>query len=144
MKGRPITALVFQPDGEHKLGSSFVTHRVRQGYEPKRMSKTAKSPKRKRRKLTARQLTEKFPNLQPNDNCLTNIACPECGNRNQFRIEMKSVFTLRDDGTDGYEDADWGQNAYCQCGECQHEGKVRDFTFAGLDDLLQSANASKA
>ena len=53
---------------------------------------------------------------------------------------MKSVFTLRDDGTDGYEDTDWGRNAYCQCGQCQHEGKVRDFTFPGLDDLLHTAN----
>ncbi len=108
------------------------------------MSKTAKSPKRKPRKLTARQLTEKFPDLRPNDNCLTNIACPECGNRDPFRIEMKSVFTLRDDGTDGYEDTDWGRNAYCQCGECKHEGKVRDFAFPGLDDLLRSANESKS
>lgn len=97
----------------------------------------------KTRKLTARHLAQKFPSLQQNENCLTNIACPECGNRDQFRIEMKSVFALRDDGTDGYEDTDWGQNAYCQCGGCQHEGKVRDFTFAGLDDLLQSANESK-
>ena len=104
------------------------------------MSKSTKTLKGKLRKLTARRLMQKFPNLQPNDNCLTNIACPECGNRDQFRIEMKSVFTLRDDGTDGYEDTDWGRNAYCQCGQCQHEGKVCDFIFAGLDDLLHTAN----
>ena len=104
------------------------------------MSKITKTLKGKPRKLTARRLMQKFPNLQPNDNCLTNIACPECGNRDQFRIEMKSVFTLRDDGTDGYEDTDWGRNAYCQCGQCQHEGKVRGFTFPGLDDLLHTAN----
>ena len=107
------------------------------------MSEATKSLTGKTHTLTARQLAQKFPNLQPNGNCLTNIACPECGNRDQFRIEMKSVFTLRDAGTDDYEDTDWGQNAYCQCGECKHEGKVRDFTFAGLDDLLQSANESK-
>ncbi len=104
------------------------------------MSKSTKTLKGKPRKLTARRLMQKFPNLQPNDNCLTNIACPECGNRDQFRIEMKSVFTLRDDGTDGYEDTDWGRSAYCQCGQCQHEGKVRGFTFPGLDDLLHTAN----
>ena len=104
------------------------------------MSKSTKTLKGKPRKLTARRLMQKFPNLQPNDNCLTNIACPECGNRDQFRIEMKSVFTLRDTGTDGYEDTDWGRNAYCQCGQCQHEGKVRDFTFPALDDLPHTAN----
>jgi hypothetical protein len=107
------------------------------------MSKTIKSLTGKTRTLTARQLAQKFQNLQPNDNCLTDIACPECGNRDQFRIEMKSIFALRDAGTDGYEDTDWGQNAYCQCCECQHEGKVRDFTFAGLDELLQSVNEPK-
>ena len=107
------------------------------------MNETTKSLAAKTSKLNAQQLAQKFQNLLPNDNCLTNIACPECGNRDQFRIEMKSVFTLRDDGTYGYEDTDWGQNDYCQCGECQHEGKVRDFTFAGLDELLQSAIQEK-
>src|SRR5437660_5765113 len=75
------------------------------GREQKRMRKTTK------RKLTARRLIQKLPRLRPNENCLINIACPECGNRDQFRIEMKSMFTLRDDGTDGYEDTEWGQNA---------------------------------
>jgi len=92
-----------------------------------------------KRKLTARRLIQKLPRLRPNENCLINIACPECGNRDQFRIEMKSMFTLRDDGTHGYEDMEWGQNAFCQCGQCQHEGKVRDFTFPGLDELLHTA-----
>ncbi len=101
------------------------------------MKKTTK------RKLTAWRLIQKFPRLQLNENCLTNIACPECGNRDQFRIEMKSTFTLRDDGTDGHGDTEWGRHAYCQCGQCQHEGRVRDFTFPGLDDLLRSANESK-
>ena len=100
----------------------------------------SKKSKRDPRRLTARRLVEEFPRLKPNSNCLTNIACPECGNRDQFRIEMKSMFTLRDDGTDGYEDTEWGRSNYCQCGQCQHEGKVRDFIFPGLDDLLHTAN----
>ena len=99
--------------------------------------------KTNRRKLTARQLIQMFPRLRSNENCLTDIACPECGTREEFRIEMKSVFTLRDDGTDSYEDTEWGRSNYCQCGQCQHEGKVRDFTFLGLDDLLRSAHESK-
>lgn len=96
-----------------------------------------------KRKLTARQLIQKFPRLRPNENCLEDIACPECANRDQFRIEMRSIFTLRDDGTDNYEDTEWGRSDYCQCPQCQHEGKVRDFTFPGLDNLLQSAHESK-
>lgn len=102
--------------------------------QKKRMSKTTK------RRLTARQLIQKFPRLRRNKNCLINIACPECGNRDQFRIEMKSVFTLRDDGTEGYEDTEWERNDYCQCSQCQREGKVRDFTFPDLDDLLHVPN----
>ena len=107
------------------------------------MRGTTKAPTGKTRKLTAWQLAQKFQKLQQNNNCLTNIACPECGNRDQFRIEMKSVFSLCDAGTVGYEDTDWGPNGFCQCVECHHEGKVRDFTFAGLDDLLQSVIESK-
>lgn len=96
-----------------------------------------------KRKMTARQLIQKFPRLRRNGNCLTNIACPECGNRDEFRIEMKSTFMLRDDGTDGYEDTEWGLSSFCQCRQCQHEGKVHDFTFPGLDDLLRPAHESK-
>ncbi len=56
---------------------------------------------------------------------------------------MKGVFILRDAGTDDHEDTDWEQNAYCQCGGCQHEAKVGDFTFAGLDGLLKPAKQSE-
>src|SRR5437762_6566744 len=44
---------------------------------PRRMSKSTKTLKGKPRKLTARRLMQKFPNLQPNDNCLTNIRSEE-------------------------------------------------------------------
>lgn len=101
------------------------------------MSKISKSAKTGGRKPTARQLRQKFPDLAANANCLVNIACPKCGYREDFRIEMRSIFTLYDNGTDGYEDTNWGPNSYCQCGRCQHEGKVRDFSFHGLDELLQ-------
>lgn len=129
-KPRPLRCSARQ---EREIAGS----RFREAASKKRMRRTTK------RKLTARKLIQKFPRLQRKANCLTDIACPGCGNREEFRIEMKSMFTLRDDGTDGYEDTEWGQGNYCRCGQCQHEGKVRDFTFPGLEALLASAHESK-
>lgn len=94
--------------------------------------------------MTAQQLIKKFPRQRRNENCLTDIACRECGNRDQFRIEMKSTFTLRDDGTDSHEDTEWGRSNFCQCSQCQHEGKVRDFTIPGLDNLLRTTHESES
>lgn len=108
------------------------------------MNETTK-PK-SRRKLTIKQLLKKFPEIRDhsiNENCLQDFCCPECGNRDEFKIVMSSLFTLMDDGTDSYEDTEWGDRSFCRCAHCDHEGKARDFQFKGLDDEIaeiQEAN----
>lgn len=63
----------------------------------------------------------------PNSNCLEGFKCPKCKSEGPFNIEMKSVITLHDNGTDEHSDTEWGQNSYCDCAECCHSGIVADF-----------------
>ena len=96
------------------------------------------------RKLTAKQLLKKFPELlkeKENENCLVDICCPECGNHSYFKIEMTTMMELLDNGTDCHEDTDWGPNSYCICKDCHYSNKVRKFTFKGLDDAIYQARS---
>ena len=88
------------------------------------------------RKLTARQFLKKFPDSEQNENCLEDMGCPECGNRERFKIEMTAVIEICDEGTEDHGDTEWDDKSYCECFVCSLSGKVRNFTFKGLDDLI--------
>lgn len=62
-----------------------------------------------------------------NTNCLEGMACPKCGEEEPFNIEMKSVFTIYDQGTDSYGDTEWGDESYCECLHCHFYGTVANF-----------------
>ena len=93
---------------------------------------------KKTRKLTVKQLIKKHPGLKTNNNCLTDIACPKCGNREHFRIQVKTICTLMDDGVDEHEDTEWGNQSFCQCKECDEAGTVKNFKFPNLDETLST------
>lgn len=66
----------------------------------------------------------------PNNNCLTGMACPKCGHFGPFRIHVtqSGSCVVSDDGTDFIEgDTDWGDASSCECRECGHTGTVRQF-----------------
>jgi hypothetical protein len=64
-----------------------------------------------------------------NTNCLEGIACPKCGADDRFYIEATVELLVCDDGTeDEGGDHTWSDDAPCRCGECDHHGRVRDFT----------------
>jgi hypothetical protein len=62
-----------------------------------------------------------------NDNCLAGIRCPKCGFEDGFFIEGKSMFTVTDDGTEDHSDVHWDEESYCECRECSHGGKLKEF-----------------
>jgi hypothetical protein len=64
-----------------------------------------------------------------NTNILEGIACPQCGSEGPFKIHAESFFTVYDDGTEDHEDVEWYEDSSCQCGECDHEGTVKDYTI---------------
>ena len=88
--------------------------------------------------LTLEELIEKHSLLKPNTNCLLDIACPKCGNRDNFGIVGKCEFDVEDDGSSGNEsDHEWDERAHTRCKECGHEGSLATFTFDGLDEKLE-------
>jgi hypothetical protein len=94
------------------------------------------------KKLTSRQLFTKFPKLARqtcNVEMLKDMACPACGFRERFRITMETLGELSDDEVSAdVSSPEWRGRSYCRCGNpnCRHHGKVRDFIFKGLDDLV--------
>jgi len=68
-----------------------------------------------------------------NTNCLEGMRCPKCASHGPFRIAVKVVVLMHDDGfyTDTMNDADWGSDAYCQCEQCGFTRDVLSFQLAG-------------
>ena len=67
--------------------------------------------------------------VKKNTNCLQGFRCPKCGSIEPFYIDVVTSVRMWDDGSDlGYgADLEWEDDSYCMCGECSHDGKVKDF-----------------
>ena len=57
--------------------------------------------------MTPKEFIAKFPNAERNCNCLTDIACPECGSRGRFDIEIKTTAKFGDEGSEDTSDMEW-------------------------------------
>lgn len=82
---------------------------------------------------------EKFPDTDiVNDNCLVDMACPTCGSRGPFRIEVRTLVEFGDNGTTDIDgDMQWDENSFCRCLECDDTcGTVELFMVDGLDRHL--------
>ena len=86
--------------------------------------------------MNAKEFLDKFPNSPLRENCLEDMGCPQCGQRDCLKIEMSSRFELFDNGTGDNEDTEWDEHSPCQCPECLHEGTAGAFTHKGLDKLI--------
>ncbi len=78
----------------------------------------------------------KYPDATRNENCLRDIACPYCGNRESFEIEAKSAFVMFDSGADEFGDVEHDSSARTACRACGKVGYLRQFTIKRLDELL--------
>jgi hypothetical protein len=95
-------------------------------------------------KMTASELLTKFPDMegklrddeQEPDSLLLDMACPECGHREGFRIGFHGTAEVDDDSSSNDGDHEWDADDHCTCKNCSHGGDVKDFTFPGLDDLI--------
>ena len=87
--------------------------------------------------MKAEEFVAKFPDAERNQSWLENIACPKCGQRERFRIEMIIIADVTDDETNRDGDCQYDDDSYCECGECPNCGKLVVFTIKGLDDLLE-------
>ena len=95
-------------------------------------------------KMTAAELLAKFLDMegkhpsdeQESDSLLLDMACPECGHREGFRIGFHGTAEVDDDSSSDDGDHEWDADDHCTCQKCSHGGDVKDFTFPGLDDLI--------
>lgn len=84
--------------------------------------------------------------INGNDNCLQNVACPGCGQFEEFYIEgwpskMNGwvILPVRDDGVDSADDIgafEYGERARVDCRRCGW--------FGGLDQLTYVPEAEDA
>ena len=95
-------------------------------------------------KLTVEELIEKFDLEKPNENCLTDVACPRCGGRDHFKIVVSTMMEMSDEGSGYHEDVDWNRMSHTKCcnqdkdgNSCDHEGPHHEFVFEGLDEAIE-------
>ena len=92
------------------------------------------------RKQSFKSLLKKFPISKTNQNCLYDIACPSCGQRSSFDIEITKIIRQFDDGIYDFNDTEYDDSAYCRCILCKHAGVLGSFRFTGLDKSLNCKN----
>jgi hypothetical protein len=64
-----------------------------------------------------------------NTNCLKDIRCPKCGWEESFDIVMTVWAKATDDGVDEYSDPEFNHRSGIVCRDCDHRGRVKDFTI---------------
>lgn len=63
-----------------------------------------------------------------NTNVLSGIACPRCGQEDDFRITATTAFDVTDDGTGDIQgDIEWEDDSLIMCLACKHGGTVAEF-----------------
>jgi hypothetical protein len=84
--------------------------------------------------MTTCEYVKKFgiPKVR-NTNILEDKACPKCGSRGGFRIQMSVFGDVTDDGSDADGDHEWDSNSQCYCHHCNHHDVLEAFTVEGLD-----------
>lgn len=70
-----------------------------------------------------------------NENVLEGMACPACGQEDEFRVVAETTVTLTDDGS---EDAcgsthTWGDESWTLCPACETEGPWESFVIPMVD-----------
>lgn len=89
-------------------------------------------------KLRLEQFMERYPRAEKMDNCCQDRACSNCGNRDNFRVEIKTMADLCDDGTDGdVGDHEHDEDSYMECRNCGAHGPASHFNIEGLDDAIE-------
>lgn len=64
-----------------------------------------------------------------NENCLTGMACPECGSLGPYDIAGTALFEVHDDGTEDFESVEWSADSYCRCRKCGLAATVGYFSW---------------
>lgn len=74
-----------------------------------------------------------------NTNCLDGMQCPKCKSFEPFKIEVKTVIKVFDNGTDNHDDTEWDADSYCECCVCGFFATVADFSETSRGTKTASA-----
>lgn len=74
-----------------------------------------------------REVLNKITPEPKNTNCLEGMRCPECQSLEPFAIQIKTVATVYDSGTNATENHEWEDYSPCICEKCGHSSTVRAF-----------------
>lgn len=63
-----------------------------------------------------------------NDNCITGLSCPKCGQEASFWIAVHAWSLVHDDGTEETTDVEWDAESYTMCADtdCGWEGPLSE------------------
>lgn len=87
--------------------------------------------------MTVHTFITKFPDVEEiNTNSLVDLACPKCGDRAAFYIQVTAGALVCDMGVDETQDPEWDDDSYCRCRNCGHHATIEKFTINGLDSFL--------
>lgn len=88
--------------------------------------------------MNAQEFLAKYPDTELHeDDHLTDLACPQCGDRDSLTIQATSQFDIYPDGTDQNGDVEWDSSSYCHCRQCGYSSVLANFTIKGLDEAIQ-------
>lgn len=66
-----------------------------------------------------------------NTNCLENVCCPKCGQKDRFFIHASITAEVTDDGAEVAPsprgDIEWDRNSATECAECGHSACLQHF-----------------
>jgi len=84
-----------------------------------------------------------------NENCLRGMRCPnsECGSEGPFNIEVVTMVTMSDDGSEDCkvsDGMDWGPDSACGCTECGFSGVCKDFDEEQYDLVITISGRTKS
>ena len=68
-----------------------------------------------------------------NQNCLSGLRCPNCGNEEPLVIGIHTLMRMLDKGSDAHGDAEWNEESSCSCEACQYTGLIRDFRIPPVE-----------
>jgi hypothetical protein len=90
-------------------------------------------------------MSKKISQTSKNTNCLEAVKCPNCGQEDIFKIGASVIVEVSDHGTeDQGGDYEWDQAAFCQCCDCDHTGRLADFTIENWDKKKAKKKAEQA
>jgi len=88
--------------------------------------------------MSAKHFLKAFPATSTiNHNCLVDMGCPKCGQRDSFKVFYSTRGLFTDEGMESEigSDQEWDSKGV-ECGACQHTTALSAFRHPGLDDAL--------